>query len=145
MNIDCFVLLQGPSILESSLTQLKTDHDRLTSQNESFRAVLIALATKLSALSQRDSPAPTGRPQRAITDLTLFPPSEEPWKDDTENARTALQDLLRGVESVVERLSREAVGGAGSESGEAMTKREQELKERLAAEVDSLKAELGML
>lgn len=52
--------------------------------------------------------------------------------------------MLRGVEGVVERLAREATGGAGSDSGEAMAKREKELKEKLAEEVEALKAELGM-
>lgn len=136
-----FVSCQGPSLLEASLSQMKTDYERLSSQNESFRNTLIALATNLDKLARR-APHQTNKAQRPITDLTIFPPSGQPWKDDGENARSVLHKLLQMVEVAMQNVEPQ-LGAGETAPDEPMEKREQATKERLEAEITSLRGELG--
>lgn len=135
---------QGPSILESSIERLKIDYERLSTQNESFRAVLVAFAMSLDRLSRHALLSQSDRPSRPVTDLTLFPPSQQPWKDDADNARKALQDLLSGLEAVVRQDPSLANAASVAETNQATAQRETLLKEKLETEVATLRAELGM-
>lgn len=118
---------------------MKTDHERLASQNESFRNILIAFAGSLEKLSRRGASHQASKAQRQITDLTIFPPSLQPWKDDAENACTTLHGLLQAVETAMQRP--ESKSGACVPEDSAA--RDRAIKERLEAEIASLKAELG--
>jgi hypothetical protein len=121
---------------------MKTDHERLSSQNESFRNILIALAAGLDKLARR-APHRTNKAQRPITDLTIFPPSEQPWKDDGENARSVLHKLLQTVETAMQNVKSQP-DACETVSEEPTEKRERAVKERLEAEIVSLRGELGM-
>lgn len=133
---------QGSSLLEASLAQMKTDHERLSSQNESFRNILIALASGLEKIARRGASHQTNKAQRPITDLTIFPPSEQPWKDDAENARKALHELLQTVETAMQNVEPQS-RTCDSAPGDFATNGDRAIKERLEAEIASLRAELG--
>ncbi|KAF8317184.1 hypothetical protein DL93DRAFT_2077414 [Clavulina sp. PMI_390] len=131
---------RGPSILEDALENLQVDHDRLSVQNEAFRNTLIACARSLDRLSQWNQAA---APSRPVTDLTLFPPSEQPWKSDSENAHKALNNLLLSVESTVKANAQENSGDiVGDDAVRQQTAREKAVKEKMEAEIASLRSEL---
>lgn len=93
-------------------------------------------------MTRRGEPTKTQRP---ITDLNLFPPTEQPWKEDAENARGALHELLLRVEVQLRGMPQETDAVVTNKTVEALAERERALKEKLAAEVESLKEELGSL
>ena len=137
-------LFQGDSVLENSLTELKSDRDHLVEQSESFRNVIISLATGLDRLiRQHKPPSTTCATPRPITDATLFPPSDVPWKEGPEHARSILNELLLATNSLID--ARPAVPEIGHTSGSANPSdaKDSIAHQNLSEELRTVKIELG--
>ncbi len=134
--------IQANYTLEKSLEQLKLERERLLEQNEKFRDLILSLAIGLDKLTKHGNLTSTIE-LKPITDLIIFPPSQTPWISDAPNARTVLHNLLISVGGVIDsRLPRPS-----RDSGEKDRMKAGELdviaQEKLLAEVQSLRFELG--
>lgn len=130
--------IQANPALETSLANLKIDRERLVSQNEALRNVIISFATGLDKLARRHTSkasAPT-----SVTDLTVFPSSDVPWKEDALNARQALHELLLAAGAAMDARGT----GPRNETGDKTATPVSEVEsKRLEEELEAVKVELG--
>ncbi|KAF9517143.1 hypothetical protein BS47DRAFT_572137 [Hydnum rufescens UP504] len=137
------VVPRGSSVLENSLAELKSERDRLVEQSQSFRSVIISLASGLDKLvRQHRSPSPTSARQAPVTDATLFPPSVTPWKEDPEHALATLNELLLATSSVIEARSVGPESDDTSDGACPIRMKDSVVHQRLLEEIQTLKAEL---
>ena len=131
-------------MLETSLAELKSDRDRLVEQSESFRNVIVSLATGLDKLiRQHQPPSLACARARPISDATLFLPSDVPWKEDPEHAGATLNELLLATNSLID--ARPTMPGSGDTLDGAYPSdtKDSIAHQRLLQEVRTLKIELG--